>query len=187
MAMPNVLKGIKQRRLLKGLRQKSHRKVIKNMEEVRTIGIVFHLGDELSWKYLYAIVMELERSNRRVHMICDQPNGQEISYIITHSQTTICHEKEDFDMWGVPHESSTEAFLSRKYDVVIDTTGGDSFFSQYIVLKADADLNITYIDDSDRPNDKILDTYDMTINGNGPIDLPAFFENVCNYLQMVRK
>ncbi|MCR4812550.1 MAG: hypothetical protein K5867_08195 [Bacteroidales bacterium] len=185
--MANPFKRIKQKYLLKNLRSRKHLKEIKNMDQVRTIGIVFHLGDELSWKYLYAIVMELEHSNRRVHMICDQVNGQEMTYIITHSQTTICHEKEDFDMWGVPHDSSTENFLTRKYDVLIDVTGGDSFFSQYMVLKADADLNITYIDDSDKPSEIVMDMYDMTIHGNGPIDLPAFFENVCNYLQMVRK
>ena len=90
-------------------------------------------------------------------------------------------------MWDVPHENTTENFLARHYDIVIDTTGGDSFFSQYMVLKADADLDITYIDDSDRPSDVVADMYDMTIHGDGPIDLPAFFENVCNYLQMVRK
>lgn len=185
--MANPFKKIKQKYLLKSLRGRKHLKEIKNMDQVRTIGIVFHLGDELSWKYLYAIVMELERSNRRVHMICDQENGQELTYIITHSQTTICHDKEDFDMWGVPHESATESFLTRKYDVLIDATGGDSFFSQYMVLKADADLNITYIDDSDKPSESVMEMYDMTIHGNGPIDLPAFFENVCNYLQMVRK
>lgn len=185
--MLNAFKKIKQRYLLKSLKDKEHLKEIKNMDEVRTIGIVFHIGDELSWKYLYAIVMELERSGRRVHMICDQVSGQELTYIITHSGTTICHEKEDFDGWGVPHESATDNFLSRKYDVLIDTTGGDSFFSQYIVLKTNADLNITYIDDSDESNPNVIDLYDMTIHGNGPIDLPAFFENVCNYLQMVRK
>ena len=59
------------------------------MDQVRTIGIVFHIGDELSWKYLYAIVQELEHSNRRVYMICDLPDGSELNYIITHAQTTV--------------------------------------------------------------------------------------------------
>jgi hypothetical protein len=180
-------KKIKQKYMLKALRQRRHRREIKNMEQVGTIGIVFHIGDELSWKYLYAIVQELERANRRVHMICDQPKGQELSYIITHSQTSICHDKEDFDLWGVPRESSIEPFLSHKYDIMIDTTGGDSFFSQYMVLRAESDLNITYVDDSEQQDPRAMEIYDMTIHGNGPIDIPAFFENVCNYLQMVRK
>lgn len=185
--MLSVFKGIKQRYLLKGLRARDRRREIKNMDRVQTVGIVFHIGDELSWKYLYAIVMELEKSGRRVYMICDQTSRQELTYIITHSGTIVCHEKEDFDVWGVPRGGATDNFLSRKYDVLIDTTGGDSFFSQYVVLKACADLNITYIDDEDAGSSNIADIYDMTIHGKGPIDLPAFFENVCNYLQMVRK
>ena len=87
----------------------------------------------------------------------------------------------------MPHESTTENFFSRHYDILIDTTGGDSFFSRYIVLKTDTDLNITYIDDSVRNDDSVTNLYDMTIHGNEPVDYPAFFENVCNYLQMVRK
>lgn len=185
--MLNAFKKIKQNYLIKSLLHRERRRTIKNMDQVRTIGIVFHLGDELSWKYLYTIVQELERSNRRVHMICDQPDGHDIDYIITHSQTTLCHLKEDFDHWGVPRESSTSNFLARRYDALIDTTGGDSFFSRYMMLRADADLNITYVDDSDRPDRNLNEIYDMTIHGQGPIDLPAFFENVCNYLQMVRK
>lgn len=185
--MLQAFKKIKQKHLLKSLRKRNRLREIKNMDHVRTIGIVFHIGDELSWKYLYAIVQELEQSNRRVHMICDIPDGNELSYIITHAQTTICHLKEDFDFWGVPHESTIESFLARHYDILIDTTGGDSFFSQYIVLKADADLNITYIDDSQNTDKNVTDIYDMTIHDNTPIDYPAFFENVCNYLQMVKK
>lgn len=185
--MLNAFKKIKQKYLLKGLRKNKQPRKIKNMDQVRTIGIVFHIGDELSWKYLYAIVQELEKSNRRVYMICDIPDGVELSYIITHAQTTVCHQKEDFDFWGVPHDSSTENFLARHYDILIDSTGGDSFFSQYMVLKADTDLNITYIDDNDSPNEETMSIYDMTIHGNTPIDLPDFFENVCNYLQMVKK
>ena len=185
MAYP--FRKIKQKYLLKGLRQQRHLREIKNMEQVGSIGIIFHIGDELSWKYLYAIVQELEHANRRVYMICDQESGQELTYIITHSHTTVCHAKEDFDLWGVPRESSTDTFLSRHYDILVDTTSGDSFFSQYMVLKAESDLNITYVDDSEEQDPKVMESYDMTIHGNGPIDLPAFFENVCNYLQMVRK
>lgn len=185
--MLQAFKKIRQNHLLKSLHKRTRLREIKNMDHVRTIGIVFHIGDELSWKYLYAIVQELEQSNRRVYMICDLPDGYELNYIITHAHTTLCHQKEDFDFWGIPRESTTENFLARHYDILIDTTGGDSFFSQYIALITDTDLNITYIDDSLHTDKSTLDIYDLTIHGNAPVDYPAFFENVCNYLQMVKK
>lgn len=173
--------------MLKQLRKRERMKQIKNINEVKNIGIVFHVGDETEWKYLYAIVQTLERAGKKVFLIGDQAADMELTYIITHSHTTICHEKEEKDFWGVPKDSIIENYLDRHYDILIDVTGGDSFFSQYIVLKSDSDLNITYIDDTIETDEAATEVYDMTIHGDKPIDLPEFFENVCNYLQMVKK
>lgn len=181
--VPNILKRIRQKYLLKGLRRNEHRREIKNINEVNSIGIVFHIEDEIKWKYLYAIVLELERAGKRVFMIGDCHT--ELNYIITHSHTTVCHDKEDFDMWGIPCGNAVDIFLERHYDILIDTTSGDSFFSKYIDFKADTNLTISYIDDeSTGTNDNL---FDMTIHGTGEVDLPSFFENVCNYLQMIQK
>ena len=185
--MLDGIKSIKQKYTLKQLRKEQPLKQIVNMDTVKNIAIVFHVGDELSWKYLYAIVRELEKANKRVFLIGDQAADMELNYIITHSQTTICHEKEDFDFWCFPKENVVENFFARHYDILIDVTSGDSFFSQYMVLKSGSDLNITYVDDSQEVDPLINQLYDFTIHGKEPIVLPDFFENVCNYLQMVQK
>lgn len=183
--MIEAIKNIRRKQIEKSLTKGNHLREIKNIGEIETIGIVFSVSDELTWRYLYTIVQQLERAGKKVSMIGLQERGTELNYIITHPATIICHEADDLDFWGVPKAGVTERFLEKHYDALIDVTSGESFFARYLVLKADCDLRVSYVDDSlDESREEL---YDFTIHGQQPIDLPSFFENVCNYLQMVKK
>lgn len=182
--MFDYIKKFRQDRELKRLKGMARNKKIENLEQVRNIGIVFEVGDESQWNILYHFVKAMEKTQKKVSMIGYQHANTELSYIITHAQTTICHEKEDFTFWNLPKEEVIEPFVRKHYDLLIDITYERTFFSQYVTLRSLADLKVAYAEDEAGAKD---DIFDMTIRGDGPMDLKDYLNNVVNYLNMIKK
>lgn len=185
--MLDFLKKFQRERIVKQMKQRERDKKIENFNQISSVGIIFRVGGEYEWNVLYHFVKGLENSQKKVSMIGFQESGTELNYIITHSQTIICHEKEDINFWGVPKEEVIEDFVDKHYDLLIDATEQPDFFGQYMTLKADADLKVSYIDTSDEEAEKATDIYDMMIHGDGPIDMKDFLINIINYLSIIQK
>ena len=73
--------------------------------------------------------------------------------------------------------------MEQPYDLLIDTTGEDNFFAQYIALRTKANLKAAYATPSEDPSD----IFDLIIRGEGQIDLKDFFNNIIEYLGMIKK
>lgn len=151
------------------------------------MGIIFRVGGEYEWNVIYRFVKGLEGSQKRVSMIGFQDSHTELNYIITHSQTIIVHEKDDMNFWGVPKDGTIEEFTDNHYDLLIDTTEQPDFFGQYMSLRTDADLKVSYIDTTDEEAEQATDIYDLMIHGEGRMDIKDFLVNVISYLSKIQK
>ncbi|MBR1851508.1 MAG: hypothetical protein IJ789_09120 [Bacteroidales bacterium] len=181
--MFEYIKEYRRRHLLKQLQNIKRTKRIENICDIKTIGVIFILGDDTRWNILNHFARAMESDGKQVRMIGLQPKELNLDYVITHRQTYICHEKDDFDFWGIPRDEAIHDFIDEHYDLLIDTTGDDNFFAKYITLKTLADLKTVYADTSDEPSE----LYDLIIRGKGQLELKPFFNNIINYLGMIKK
>lgn len=183
--MLDLIKDFRRRHLIKQLAHAQRDKKIENLSQVKDIGIVFTLNDEQEWNLLYHFAQLMEKEGKKVVMIGLHPSNVQISFIVTHAQTTICREKDDFNFWGLPKGDVLDAFTKRHLDVLIDTTDQPNFFGQYVALRSNADLKVTYTDEVEATlNDNI---FDMMIKGEGALDLRDYLNQVVHYLKMVKK
>lgn len=183
--MLEFIKDFRRRHLIRQLAHKQRDKKIENLSQLKEIGIVFTISGEQEWSLLYHFAKLMEEQGKHVTMVGLHPDNVQISFIVTHAQTIICREKDDLNFWGIPKDEVVERFTSKHFDALIDTTDQPNFFGQYMALRSNADLKITYTDEVEETlNDNI---FDMMIKGEGALDLRDYLNQVVRYLKMVKK
>lgn len=181
--MFEFVKDIRRNKVIRDLKAAPREKKIINIDTVKNIGVVCRLTDEQHWNILYHFAKVMENQGKTVHIIALQGKDQELNFVITHQNTYKCRLGEDFNVWGLPSDDSIRPFTDRHYDLLIDTIGEENFFSQYIALRTDASLKVVYATPSEDPTE----IYDFIIRGDGHVELKAFFNNVIEYLSMIKK
>ncbi len=181
--MFDFIKDIRRRSIIRDLKAAPREKKIDNIEEVRTIGVICRLSDEASWNILHHFAKVMENQGKTVHIMALLDSGQDLNFVITHQNTHICRTKSDFNVWGLPSDDSIEPFVSRHYDLLIDTIGDENFFAQYVALRTQANLKVAYATPSEDPTE----VFDLIIRGDGHVELKGFFNNIIEYLSMIKK
>lgn len=179
--MLEFIKNFRRKKIIRDLKAAPRDKRIDNIQEMQTIGLICHLTDEQSWNILYHFAKVMENQGKNVHLIAMQDN--DINFVVTHQHTTICRSKTDLNFWGLPAADTIKPFTERQYDLLIDTIGADNFFSQYIALRTTASLKVAYATPTEDPSD----IFDLIIRGEGNVDLKDYFNNVIEYLGMIKK
>ena len=175
-----------QQRLLRRLQEQPREKCIHSWENVKQIGLIFTVGDAGLWNLIHRFITAQQNQGKEVHIIGYHRSGYEINYIFSHTQTTICHEKDDLNFFRVPKDGVIEQFNDRHYDLLIDASEPDSFFGQYITALNTADLKVGYHLGNTTPTHPST-LYDMVIEGNDEMDFKEYIEQIVKYLTMVKK
>lgn len=179
--MLEFIKNIRRKKIIRNLKAAPRDKRIENIQEVKTVGVICSLDNEHNWTIVNHFAKVMENQGKQVRIIAIQ--DQDINFVVTHQATTICRSKTDLNFWGLPSASSIDDFVAHPYDLLIDTIGGENFFSQYIALCTTANLKAAYATPSEDPTD----VFDLIIRGDGNIDLKDFFNNIIEYLGMIKK
>lgn len=181
--MTNFIKDIRRKKIMLDLKSAPRVKKIANIEDIKTIGVICTLSDEYHWNIINHFSKVMENQGKEVRIMALQQKDQDINFVITHQATYKCRMSNDFNFWGLPNEDTILPFIEHPYGLLIDTIGDDNFFSQYIALRTTADLKVAYATPTEDPTD----VYDLIIRGDGKIELKDFFNNVIEYLSMVKK
>ena len=181
--MLDFIKDIHRNRVIRDLMDAPREKKIVNIEDVKSIGVICTLVDEQHWNILLHFAKVMETQGKEVHIIAQLPRDQELGFVITHQATYIVRGKSDTNFWGLPANESIRPFVDQHYDLLIDTIGSEDFFAQYIALRTDASLKVTYAS----PNEDPSRVFDLIIRGEGPLELKSFLNNVIEYLSMIQK
>lgn len=179
--MLEFIKNIRRKQIIRDLKAAPRDKRIENIQEVKTVGVICRLDNEHNWTILNHFAKVMENQGKKVHIIAIQE--QDINFVVTHQSTTICRSKTDLNFWGLPSSSSIEDFISNNYDLLIDTIGEENFFSQYLALRTTASLKVVYATPTEDPTE----VFDLIIRGDGHVELKDFFNNVIEYLGMIKK
>ena len=181
--MLDFIKDIYRKRMIRDLKAAPREKKIDNIDEVHRIGVICRLEDEQQWNILHHFAKVMENQGKQVYIIALLQKDQEIGFVITHQATYIVRSKTDLNFWGLPSHESIKPFIEQPYDLLIDTIGEENFFSQYIALRTTANLKVVYATPAEDPSD----TFDLIIRGDGQVELKGFFNNVIEYLSMIKK
>lgn len=181
--MMDFIKQIHLKRILRDLKAAPREKKIDNIDEVKNIGVICRLNDEQNWNILNHFAKVMENQGKTVHIIALLQKDQELSFVITHQGTHIVRTKTDFNFWGLPNNEAIRPFTEQNYDLLIDTIGEENFFSQYIALCTTASLKVAYATPAEDPTE----VFDLIIRGDGQVELKGFFNNVIEYLSMIKK
>ncbi len=176
-----------QQRHLRQIMERPRDKRIDNWDNIKTIGLIFTVGDADRWMLIQRFITAQESAGKEVHLIGFQKRNFEIDYIFSHTRTTICHEKDDFTKLGLPKEGVVDAFTSHHFDLVIDTTTQPDFFGKYITAISDANLKVGYSNIEPDDEQGIMDMYDLAIQGHEPLDFKYYIEQIVKYLTMIKK
>lgn len=183
--MFDIIKDFRRKYLLRQMSRDPRDKKIENIQQVKSIGVIFTLSDENEWNLIYHFAQLMEQQGKKVDMIGLHPSGNQLDFIITHAKTIICREKDDLNFWGIPREDVISRFINNHFDLLIDTTDQPNFFGQYVALKSDADLKITYTDEVEATYNENI--FDVMIKGEGPLSMRDYLNQVVHYLSMIKK
>ena len=179
--MLEFIKNIRRKQIIRGLKSEPRDKRIDNIQEMKNIGVICRLDTEENWNILFHFAKVMENQGKTVHIIAIQ--DREINFVVTHQNTTICRTKEDFNFWGLPSWDAVRPFAEEHYDLLIDTIGEENFFSQYLALRTPASLKVVYATPAEDPTE----IFDLIIRGDGHVELKGFFNNIIEYLGMIKK
>ena len=179
--MLKFIKEIRRKQIVRDLKRMERNTRIENIDEVKTIGVICRLDTEQNWNVLHHFAKVMENQGKKVAIIALQEG--DINFVVTHQDTSICRLKTDLNFWGMPSWDSIKSFAEREYDLLIDTIGEENFFSQYVALRTDARLKVVYATPAEDPTE----VFDLIIRGDGRVELKSFFNNVIEYLGMIKK
>lgn len=179
--MLDTIKNIRRKKIIRDLKHVERNTRIDNIVEVKSIGVICRLDNEQNWNVLHHFAKVMENQGKSVHIIALQ--DQDINFVVTHQATTICRLKTDLNFWGIPSWDSIKSFAENEYDLLIDTIGEENFFSQYVALRTPAHLKTVYATPAEDPTE----IFDLIIRGDGRVELKSFFNNVIEYLGMIKK
>lgn len=185
--MLELLKDFNRNRIIKNLNTGGRVKKIKNLSDIKSIGIIFEIGSEQEWNTLYYFITTMEKQGKKVNMIGYQPKKLEMNYIITPSNAIICKEKEDTNFYGKPKEELISNFVDKEYELLIDMTKQPHFFGQYISLRTKANLKIAHKNTSIEGSESVNNIYDLIIESQSEMDNKEYLNNVINYLSIIKK
>lgn len=176
-----------QERHLRNLITEPRDKRIDNWNDIKTIGLIFTVGDAEHWNLIHRFVTAQESHGKEVHLIGFQADKYPIDYIFSHTRTIICHEKEDFNYFGIPKEGVVDGFTFKHFDLVIDTTVQPDFFGKYVTAVTNANLKVGYSNTESELDEGTMDMYDMAIKKSEPMNLKDYIEQIVKYLMMINK
>lgn len=175
-----------QQRLLHNILKTQRDKRIENWEYIHSIGLVFIVGDSEQWNLINKFITTQKKQNKEIHIIGLHKKDYQIDYIFTHTDTIICHEKEDLNFFGIPKNEIINNFRKRHFDLLIDATQQPCFFGKYITTVTEADLKVGY-SNSEATDEGLMEMYDLTIQGNQEMDFKDYIEQTVKYLAMIHK
>lgn len=176
-----------QERTMRNLMERPRDKRIETWDNIKTIGLIFTVGSADQWNLIHRFVAAQEARGKEVHLIGFQADKYEINYIFSHTRTIICHEKEDFNYFGLPKEGVIDGFTGRHFDLVIDATTQPDFFGKYVTLSTNADLKVGYSNSESEVDEGEMGMYDLAIQGKEEMDFRDYIEQTVKYLSMVKK
>ena len=154
-----------------------HRAVV-NLNEAKTIGVVYAVNSEETYKIVETFVKSLKTKDRYIHILGYIPVKYFPPYIIPTLATDYFTGK-DINWFGKPVNAYVTDFLKREFDIIINLCMEDNYTLQYICGLSKASFKVGISGEGN------TDYYDFMIEAKAGLPVEDFIKEIIHYLTII--
>ena len=152
-----------------------------NLEDAKSVGILFNALDESTYKTVKTYVNKLRSEGIRKVMALGYVDTKVVPAYLPYKVYLDFISKSDLNKFLIPVSSSVDNFLNETYDILIDISEDDCFPMRYMLVMADAKLKVGKC-----CNEK-NEYYDLRIEIEERKTVGYLTEQIDRYLRMINK
>lgn len=173
----NIRQKLARRALLQEHQKLRRQRRSTNLDDARTVGLLYYLPDEDTYKQVEELIKLLSDNNLKVRVACFTENKIQPHYFIPKLSQDILIPK-DISWLGKPEKAFVADFIAEEFDILIDLSLEEHFPLLYLAAMSKAAMKIGRFDESHQQ------FYDMMIHTTAVSSLREFADQILHYLQM---
>jgi len=155
------------------------RKIV-NLDEAKTVGIIYILNDEQTYNHITRFIKFLQDKQINVKAIGYFDGNIRPIYAIEKLSLDY-YDRKDLNWYGKPKGNYVTDFCKTDYDILIDVSLIDIFQTKYIAAFSKAKFKVG----KDGENNKSI--FDLMIDINPKTTLDEFITLIIHYLSIINK
>jgi hypothetical protein len=151
-----------------------------NFRLVKKIGIVWDASNIKEFSCLSGFYQKMQERNIEVKILGFFP-GKNLPDQFTAVRYLTCIRRNEINLLYQPVSSETSAFISSRFDIIIDINFKKLFPLQYISSLSNAAFKVGLFEPSETPDTP----FDLMIELKNPVDVDNYLKQIIQYLEMI--
>ena len=161
------------------LNKLKRQKKLVNLNEAKTIGIIYNVTDQEIFKKIKYLIKDLTTRNRQV-MALGFINLKSIPNYCVAPNSGYFFNRNDLNWYGIPKNDYITKFINKELDILIDLTMDDVFVLKYISGLSKSKLKVG------RYSEEYQNYYDLMINADKIKSIDTYIEQILHYLLILK-
>ena len=155
------------------------RRVYKNFNLVKSIGIVWDAANKEEFQALSKFHQQLNERNIDVQII-GYYNEKNLPDKYTAIRYLSCIRKYELNLLYIPKSDDTQAFINKKFDVLIDINFDKLFILRYITILSNALFKVGLSEPENNSS-----PFDLMMEIKKPVSIENYLKQIVQYLEMM--
>lgn len=149
-----------------------------DFKDIRSVGVLFLLGDENEFKQLDKLIKKLIDQGKDVKMVGFFPE-KIIPYFFIQKLKIDIFTKKDTNLLGFPKSEAVKEFIEQDFDILIDLTVDDILSIDYISGMSRAGFK------AGRYRDEMMKVFDLMIRKPQDMSFEAYINSMIGYISIL--
>jgi hypothetical protein len=150
-----------------------------NLHSAKTIGIVYHVSNQIVFDKVKGLVKELTSRQRQV-MALGFVNRKTIPNYCVAANSGYYFSLSDLNWYGAPRNAYITEFINTEFDILIDLSLEKHFVLEYVTSLSRSKFKVG------RQNEQGPDCFDMMIKMDAGASVEALIEQLIHYLVIIK-
>jgi hypothetical protein len=161
------------------LKSQKRKKQLVNLEEAKTIGVLYVVSSERTFKIIKELIKTLSSHKRQVLTI-GYVNRKEIPSYCVAANSGYYFNKNELNWLGMPKNDYLNKFIDQEIDILIDLSRDDIFVLDYITSLSRAKFKIGQFVENDK------NRFDFMIKAKKDISFESFIDQILHYSMILK-
>ena len=161
------------------LKNRKRRKQVVNLDEAKTIGIVYLVSSERTFKIVKELIKTLSGPRRQVLTIGYVDRKEIPSYCVA-ANSGYYFNKNELNWLGMPKNDYLNKFIDQEMDILIDLSRDDNFVVDYLTSLSKAKFKIGQF------NDDQQNRFDFMLKAKKEISFESFIDQILHYSMILK-
>ena len=157
-----------------------HPRIMSNLEEARTIGILYVLNDVPDYELIEGFVTRLQKEHKEVKALGYVRNKNLISRFLPKLSYDFI-SRRDITWFYKPLHTKVKDFIERDFDILIDLNLQDFFPLKYISGLSRAKGRVGSFSDEN------MEFYDLMLETRQGVTMNEYIEQIHHYLTVINR